>query len=281
MCQGQEADVQVAVVTRTDSNGQSTGKMPAFRQTDLLQMLTATQADAIVVVYILPTNKGVIIKLSLFDGQDNSSLGNFQMTPADLAANSNAPGTSSGTSDVNGTTQAGLPDLNAKVLQFAQGQLGQRVGDGQCYALAAEALKAAGARPPQGREFGTPVALADALPGDVITFHEALFQSASYWMVLGMPDHVAIIEKVDGNHISVLHQNINQGPVQRDVINLDDMQHGTLKIFRPVAADATDTNTTNTNTNTNTNSATQQNPATQLPTPAIPKPLDLKKLSGK
>src|SRR5262245_52686265 len=62
--------------------------------------------------------------------------------------------------------------LNAKVLQFAQGQMGKQVGNGECWTLAHDALAAAGAKRP-GQElavsvFGTAVALDQAKAGDVL-----------------------------------------------------------------------------------------------------------------
>ena len=39
-----------------------------------------------------------------------------------------------------------IPPLNQEVLEFARERLGEKVADGQCLSLAAEALRYAGAR---------------------------------------------------------------------------------------------------------------------------------------
>ena len=64
--------------------------------------------------------------------------------------------------------EASLPELNQKVLNFAVEHIGQQVGNGECWALAAEALEAAGAEPPQGLVFGRELKVSEPwLPGDI------------------------------------------------------------------------------------------------------------------
>ncbi len=65
--------------------------------------------------------------------------------------------------------------LNDRVLEFARSKLGQTVGDGQCTALAAEALRHAGAVR-SGRGWGEElVSLAEVRPGDILQFDGVTF----------------------------------------------------------------------------------------------------------
>jgi hypothetical protein len=155
---------------------------------------------------------------------------------------------------------ATLPDLNAKVLAFARGKMGSEVGDGSCTSLAIAALKEAGARPyPTAEEegqfqWGEPVAsFEQALPGDVLQFHNAVFQGkkslswgrTTTWHY-SFPHHTAILARVSdgGKVVVVLHQNVTvriKGKkdvkgVQETPLPMDSLQKGGwVHIFRPVA----------------------------------------------
>src|SRR4051812_21297607 len=68
--------------------------------------------------------------------------------------------------------------LNEKVVEFTRSKVGQKVGDGECTALALEALRHAGARlPGQGQEsWGEEVTSLNAVgPGDILQFEDAVF----------------------------------------------------------------------------------------------------------
>src|SRR5262249_17997601 len=74
-----------------------------------------------------------------------------------------------------------LPELNRKVLKFAEDHKGEQVGNGECWTLAAEALSSAGAQRPGangvpvyifGRKLDSEEAI---LPGDVVQFEKAKF----------------------------------------------------------------------------------------------------------
>jgi hypothetical protein len=158
-----------------------------------------------------------------------------------------------------------LPPLNASVLEFARGHLGEKVGDGQCTAVAIEALKRAGARPYPSDDqgdgdyaWGTPVERPqDVRPGDVLQFRDATFQSrrrvrrgnrvAIHTSTRTFPHHTAVVEEVreGGKVLVILHQ--NTGPddapeserqvVQRDTLRMADLKDdgGWIKAYRPVA----------------------------------------------
>ena len=153
------------------------------------------------------------------------------------------------------------PGLNSAVLSACRGQIGRRVGNGQCTSLASNALAAAGAAgitrdfPAAGDYvWGTLVTvvsaeaagvkgiptLAEVRGGDIIQMRDVLLNGGtptggSYRMAAN--HHSAVVEAADPARgtLTVLHQNWNGGPVRRDVLNLGDLKRGWLRIYRPVA----------------------------------------------
>ena len=157
-----------------------------------------------------------------------------------------------------------LPERNAAVLDFARAQVGRKVGDGECTALARAALRHAGARsrfgpyePDADFAWGRPVATltprdhpaADILPGDVIQFRDARFvtktrtRRATRTRTQTYPHHTAIVAAVAGRTLTVLHQNVGlddwteaqKKVVQQEKLPLDDLRQGTLWVYRPIA----------------------------------------------
>ncbi len=149
------------------------------------------------------------------------------------------------------------------ILAFARGQVGERVGDGECTTLVVEAFRAAGARrlPPFGPDadyvWGDLVEdRAEVRPGDVLQFRDARFKGRRRVVRNGravverwsrsFPHHSAIVDEVldRGRVLVILHQNI--GPpgstederkvVRRDTLRLTELQKGGwVKAYRPLA----------------------------------------------
>jgi hypothetical protein len=154
-----------------------------------------------------------------------------------------------------------IPPLNQKVLEFARDRIGEKVGDGQCLSLAAEALRSAGAKrypfdPSGDFVWGRPVAsFPQAMPGDILQFRNAVFQGKRWiskrrWVSWHheYPHHTAIVSEVreGGQVVTILHQNV--GPpeaadatkqvVQEATIRPQSLQDGgAVAIYRPVARD--------------------------------------------
>ncbi len=127
---------------------------------------------------------------------------------------------------------ADLPPLNKKVLDFAVAHKKQQVGNGQCWTLAAEALKHAGAKPPHHYDFGKEIPPKDALPGDIIQFERAEFKTAHTHLTAH--HHTAIVESADGKKFTMLSQNHGGNlTVGTQKFNLEDLKSGTVKFFRP------------------------------------------------
>lgn len=152
-------------------------------------------------------------------------------------------------------------DAGTLVMEFCQGRLGRKVGNGQCASLAAKALEHAGAQG-MGRDFPNagdyvwgdlvtvvfsdkrkPQTQLDAVcGGDVIQFRNVRFEGrypggGTYWMQAD--HHTAVVESVDTSTqtIQILHQNWNGNKtVRRDALKLSDLKRGWLRIYRPVAS---------------------------------------------
>lgn len=132
--------------------------------------------------------------------------------------------------------QPPVANLNTKVVEFARSRLGQQVGRGECWDLAYQALNAAGAKLPGTGGYGWTqfgVAVPTAIPGDIIQFEGVKFVYLNgSWN--NMAHHTAIVERVNGAVIDLLHQNSNgvRSPT-RGTIDLRAKTQGTLTIYRP------------------------------------------------
>lgn len=131
-----------------------------------------------------------------------------------------------------GTPKQSQASMADQIVGYARHRIGQHVGDGQCFALADNALRGAGAKsaadfgtvtPTADYVWGTSVNLSDVRIGDVIQFRnyhylkrvdndDGSFREDGG----GRPHHTAIVERVDGNGaITVLEQNFEGSPVRR------------------------------------------------------------------
>jgi hypothetical protein len=144
--------------------------------------------------------------------------------------------------------------INEKVVEFARSKLGQRVGNGECTALAVEALRHSGARlPGPGRgAWGHELeSLRDIRPGDILQFENAGFvrkrlrdDGALVTLTFSFPHHTAIVARVRKHGPKpvwvILHQNAgvegsDKKVVQEWTIDLAEKTGGTVKAYRPVA----------------------------------------------
>jgi hypothetical protein len=138
--------------------------------------------------------------------------------------------------DAPGGGGSSTPNVAVRVLGFARRQHGGRVGDGECFALADRALASARAR--SASDFGTvehdadyvwgtPVALSDLQPGDIIQMRDYRFDrdvtvdnpdgsGSTNTSFQERPHHTAIVETANGNgSVSVLEQNAPRGSAVR------------------------------------------------------------------
>ncbi len=116
--------------------------------------------------------------------------------------------------------------------------LGRRVGDGECWTLAAQAMKQSGAQPPRGYVFGRTISLKDANPGDILQFKSARFETARERKLLGTPNHTAIVYATRDGKTFVLHQNFGSKKVTTLDLDFQDLVSGSVIAYRPLAASA-------------------------------------------
>lgn len=128
------------------------------------------------------------------------------------------------------------PSLGQQVHSWARNRLGQQVGDGECFALADSALRAAGARtaedygrvtPDADYRWGDAIALAQVQAGDVLQFRNSSFtvrvvvtrvrtlrdgsteeSEEENYQTYERPHHTAIVSgRLGGGRLQVLEQN--------------------------------------------------------------------------
>ena len=125
--------------------------------------------------------------------------------------------------------------LNADILEFCEANLGKQVGDGECAALAGDAINLVHAQKPPnngkwyvwGRELkpGQPV-----LPGDIVQLEDCK------WRTNAAPHHTQVIRRVLGpNRYEVLHQHVGASKiVMPGELNMNTLLEGAVKIYRPL-----------------------------------------------
>lgn len=147
---------------------------------------------------------------------------------------------------------AKLPELNAKVIDFVNKNMGKKVDRGECWDLAVGALAHANAYFDRssiktatiyGKELDPEKD--EILPGDLIQFKKVKMKwqegNKIYESSLGMPDHTAIVYKVNGKgDYEIAHQNTAEFGKKVGVNNfrLDRVTKGKMYFYRPVASKA-------------------------------------------
>ena len=141
----------------------------------------------------------------------------------------------------------GIPDLNRKVLEYADSVMGTTVGRGECWDLAAGALDYAGAYLDRsdiskiyifGKELNPKK---DTIyPGDIIQLEDVLLENKTTNSIIRqtMTQHTAIIYEILGNnHYRIAHQNnsFSGDKVGVSELNLNHMTKGKAIFYRPFA----------------------------------------------
>ncbi|MCB0769707.1 MAG: hypothetical protein KDC00_04800 [Flavobacteriales bacterium] len=134
-----------------------------------------------------------------------------------------------------------LPAVNQRVVDFVNSRIGTKVGHGECWDLAAEALNTAGAKWDGAYGFGDVVdwRKQEVLPGDIVQFENVFVEHRSDRMVMreqyGL--HTAVVVEVKGQGDYVLaHQNVK--PVGKKVgiapLLMSEVRSGKLRFYRPL-----------------------------------------------
>jgi hypothetical protein len=126
-------------------------------------------------------------------------------------------------------------DVADKIIDFSVQKIKKKVGRGECWDLASEALTYAGADWSPPFNFGSKVALKDVTRADILQFSNIhiKFKNGS----MSFPKHTAIVYQVNRRQLTVLHQNFNNKRyVDTLSFSLDDIVKGEIETFRAKAA---------------------------------------------
>lgn len=134
-----------------------------------------------------------------------------------------------------------VPPLNRQVVAFAKSKLGQKVGAGECWDLAAQALEGIGAKWNGAYVFGQAVNYRTACvyPGDIVQFEGVVLAYDQDGMRVEeqMSHHTAIVVEVKGPGDYVIADQ-NSGAAGKKValapLRLATVRKGQLTIYRPV-----------------------------------------------
>lgn len=136
--------------------------------------------------------------------------------------------------------QDSIPELNRAVIEFVQAHVGKKVGAGECWDLAAEALNNAGAHWDGLYGFGELVdwKRVELFPGDIVQMENVEVEHREGNMIHRerYGHHTAVIHTVHARgEYTLAHQNVD--PVGRKVglsaFALRDVRGGKLLFYRP------------------------------------------------
>lgn len=123
-----------------------------------------------------------------------------------------------------------------KIIAYSLKNMSKQVDRGECWDLAAGALKDAGANWKAPFNFGTKIDWKKKAlqPADILQFTNAKFKGKMYSSYF--PQHTAIIYKCNKKDVTVFHQNYNDKRlVDTLTMHLADLTSGTVDAYRPVA----------------------------------------------
>lgn len=132
------------------------------------------------------------------------------------------------------------PEMNKKVIDFVNENMGKKVATGECWDVAAGALKAVGAIWDGNYNFGKIIDHKKncVFPGDIIQFEgvELKYNIEDAYFIEKLTHHTAVIYKVNekGDYV-IADQNTKQSgkKVGTHPFNVTTITKGTFKIYRP------------------------------------------------
>lgn len=134
-----------------------------------------------------------------------------------------------------------IPSLNKKIINFVKTKIGKKVGKGECWDVAAEALNTSVAKWDGNYKFGEEVNYkTDCIyPGDIVQFEGVTikYEIEKKKFSESMAHHTAIIYEVKGKEEFILADQ-NTGRSGRKVglspLELKNITKGKFKIYRPI-----------------------------------------------
>ena len=134
-----------------------------------------------------------------------------------------------------------LPQLNRRVVDFVRAHLGEQVGRGECWDLAAQALNDAGAKWDGDYGFGrvTDPVRDRVVPGDIVQFENVEFswEGGPAVHTTRMPHHTAVVlEVVNVDRYLIAQQNTAETGRRTGTgeLVLSRRKKGTIRFYRPV-----------------------------------------------
>jgi hypothetical protein len=133
-----------------------------------------------------------------------------------------------------------IPEMNKQIIDFVKTKIKTKVGTGECWDLASEALKSVNATWNMKYKFGSEIDYKKetVFPGDIIQFEGVVlnYEINGKKYIEKMSHHTAIIFEVkDKTNFTLAHQ--NNGYSGRKVglspLDLSTLTKGKFKIYRP------------------------------------------------
>lgn len=141
-----------------------------------------------------------------------------------------------------GTNQScgNTPELNTKVIEFVNASMGKKVATGECWDVAAEALKKVGAKWDGDYKFGKEVDYKKVCiyPGDIVQFEgvELKYNIEDVFYIEKLAHHTAIIYNVKGKGDFVIaDQNTKHSgkKLATHAFDVKTVTKGKFTIYRP------------------------------------------------
>jgi hypothetical protein len=133
-----------------------------------------------------------------------------------------------------------IPEMNQQIITFVKSKIKTKVGTGECWDLAAEALKIVDASWDMKYDFGREINYKKEIvfPGDIIQFENVIlkYEMDGKKYTEKMSHHTAIIFEVkDKTNFTIAHQNNGYSGKKVGVSPLDltTQTKGKFKIYRP------------------------------------------------
>ncbi|KAG7817178.1 hypothetical protein KL928_003913 [Ogataea angusta] len=146
------------------------------------------------------------------------------------------------------------------VAGWTEAHKGKKVGDGECWTLAHDALQRGCGKHAfvssglvhgallstvTGKQGGPEIRkepVSDTIKrGDILQFANCCFRYPNKALFYGSPDHTSVVSHVTGSselpRLQVLHQNVNgEKLVIEESIDLETLVEGTIKVYRPISS---------------------------------------------
>lgn len=133
-----------------------------------------------------------------------------------------------------------VPRLNKQIVAYLETKINHKVGEGECWDLAAEALNTVGAKWDHEYRFGHEIDNKKEciFPGDIIQFTKVKisYKLNNTYYLEHLPEHTAIVYEVsDQDNFSVAEQNTSRlgQKVGITPFNFKNVKSGKIKIYRP------------------------------------------------